>query len=306
MAAPHASSSEDTPTPEVVSVGSSSSSYHVPLLCGSVNWRTWKVRMEDLLSELEIWDIVSGNTPWPSSSTSDWDKKDRKALGLIRRCVNDEIVLLILVATTSKAVWDTLKNTYEVVDIVTLIDLRCRLFWTKMEEGTPIDKHIRDMHSVYDQLHTINEDLLNDFDWALCLVNSLPVSWQNFIQTLTPAFKYENKSDWPKLAQAVTQAVIAKGQRLAHDEQSESGMVVNRKAASSNSKLSGHQNRPQCAYCRRPGHTVDKCYKKRDDEAAKEKEKATVSWQTSEICVYYTPLTALPLCPTHFRKSIIG
>jgi hypothetical protein len=293
MAAPRASSPEDTPTPAVVSVGSSSSSYRVPLLCGSANWRTWKVRMEDLLSELDLWDIVSGDTPRPSSSSSDWEKKDRKALGLIRRCVNDDIVLLILAATTSKAAWDTLRNTYEVVDIVALIDLRRRLFWTKMEEGTPIDKHIREMRSVYDQLRAINEDLSNDFDWALCLVNSLPASWRNFIQTLTPAFKYENKSDWPKLAQAVTQAVIAEGQRLAHDEQSESGMVAHGKATSSNSKSNGRRNRPQCAYCRRPGHTEDRCYKKRDDEAAKEKEKATVSWQTSEYAftMRHSPLS---------------
>jgi hypothetical protein len=208
MAAPHASSPEDTPTPAVVSVGSLSSSYRVPLLSGSANWWTWKVCMEDLLSELESWDIVSGDTPWPSLSTSEWEKKDRRALGLIWRCVSNEIVLLILAATTSKATWDTLRNAYKVVNIVTLIDLRHQLFWMKMEDGMPINKHIRDMHSVYNQLCAINEDLSNDFDWALCLVNSLLASWQNFLQTLTPAFKYKNKSDWPKLAQAVTQAVL--------------------------------------------------------------------------------------------------
>jgi hypothetical protein len=236
--------------------------------------------MEDLLVEAELWDTVS--TAPTTSPTADWTKKDRRALGLIRRCVNDEILLLILASTTSHAAWQTLKDTYEVVDIVALIDLRRRMFWAKTEDGTPIDKHIRELRSVYDQLRAINEDLTNDFDWALCLVNSLPASWRLFIQTLTPAFKYSNKSEWPKLALAITQAVIAEGQRLTHDEKSESSMVAQGKAASSNSKSSGRRNRPQCTYCRRPGHTEEKCYKKRDDEEAKGKEKATISWDTSE------------------------
>jgi hypothetical protein len=111
------------------------------------------------------------------------------------------------------------------------------MFWAKMEDGMPIDKHIHKLRSIYDQLHVINKDLTNDFDWALCLVNLLPLSWHPFIQTLTPTSKYSNKLEWPKLAQAITQAVIAKGQQLAHDEKSESSMVLHRKAVSSNSKL---------------------------------------------------------------------
>jgi hypothetical protein len=160
-----------------------------------------------------------------------------KGLGLIQPCVNNDIALLILVASTSKEAWDALRNTYKVMDIVALIDLCCWLLWAKMEDRTPIDKHIHELCSVYDQLHAINEDLSNDFDWALCLVNSLPASWRNFIQTLTPAFKYENKSDWPKLGQAITQAVIAEGQWVAHNEHTESSLFTKSKGTSSKSML---------------------------------------------------------------------
>jgi hypothetical protein len=41
-----------------VSVGGTST-YWAPLLSGTENWRTWKIWMEDLLVEAELWDTVS-------------------------------------------------------------------------------------------------------------------------------------------------------------------------------------------------------------------------------------------------------
>jgi hypothetical protein len=59
-------------------------------------------------------------------------------------------------------------------------------------------------------------------------------------------------------------------------------MVTNGKATLSNPKSNGRRNRPQCMYCRRPGHTEEKRCKKQDNEEKKGKEKATISWDTSE------------------------
>ncbi|KAB5587406.1 Copia-like polyprotein/retrotransposon [Ceratobasidium theobromae] len=220
------SSTERKSAQATVSVGGSLSGFRIALLSGPENWRTWKVRMEDTFKDLKIWDVVNGQTTRPDSKASDWDEKDQRALTLIRRCVNEEIMLHVLASATSYEAWEELKKAYEAVDIVALIDLRRRLFWAKMEEGTPIDKHIREMRAVYDQLRAIDENLTNGFDWALCLVNSLPPSWQPFVRTLTPSFNYKDKSEWTKLSRSVTQAVIAEGQRLAHEAKTESSLLV--------------------------------------------------------------------------------
>lgn len=98
--------------------------------------------MEDTFKDLKIWKVVNGELPRPDTDASSWDEKDQKALTLIRRCVNQDIMLTVLVSETSKEAWDDLKEVYETADVVALMDLRRRLFWAKMEEGTPIDKHI--------------------------------------------------------------------------------------------------------------------------------------------------------------------
>lgn len=102
----------------LVSVGGSGGGIKFALLSGTGNWRTWKVQMMDLLGELEVWDVVDGTETEPSDLTMSggkaWKKKDRKALGIIRRCVNDSILLHILAASNAKSAWDTLTQTYEV------------------------------------------------------------------------------------------------------------------------------------------------------------------------------------------------
>ncbi|QRV89278.1 Retrovirus-related Pol polyprotein from transposon TNT 1-94 [Ceratobasidium sp. AG-Ba] len=273
-------SSSSPSAPETsVSVGSTSSGYRIPVLSGTGNWRAWKVRMEDMFGELEVWEVVSGDETEPSDTSStdakDWRKKDKKALGIMRRCVNDSILLHILASTSSKQAWDTLVQTYQVTDLVSLVDLRRRLFWAKMDEGTPIDDHIRYMRSTYDELRAINDDLSNDFDWALCLISSLPSTWSTFIQTLTPKFNYSKKTEWTKLAEDVTKAVIAEGQRRQHEDKVESGLYVG-KAPAGKQGGSGSgggkekKKKGKCRYCNKEGHWEAECRKKKRDQDKKE------------------------------------
>ncbi|QRV99178.1 Copia-like polyprotein/retrotransposon [Ceratobasidium sp. AG-Ba] len=106
---------------------SSSGSIRIPPLRGSENWRIWRVRMEDLLGELELMEYVDGMKAKPStgaSSLADWQKSDRKARGIIRRCVDDTVMTNILACETSSDVWTQLKQLYKVADIVAIIELR--------------------------------------------------------------------------------------------------------------------------------------------------------------------------------------
>ncbi|QRW08770.1 Copia-like polyprotein/retrotransposon [Ceratobasidium sp. AG-Ba] len=122
--APNPNTSSSTAT---AVLPSSSGSIRIPPLRGSENWRIWRVRMEDLLGELELIKYVDGTKAQPSSGASgfdDWLKSDRKARGIIRRCVNDNVMTNILACETSSEVWTQLKQLYEVADIVAIMELR--------------------------------------------------------------------------------------------------------------------------------------------------------------------------------------
>jgi hypothetical protein len=53
------------------------------------NFELWKLKMEDMLVDRDLWDAVSSSTKPQTTSQEDWDKVDRKAKGLIRLCLAD-------------------------------------------------------------------------------------------------------------------------------------------------------------------------------------------------------------------------
>ncbi|QRW12341.1 Copia-like polyprotein/retrotransposon [Ceratobasidium sp. AG-Ba] len=211
--APNPNTSSPTATAVLLS---SSGSIRIPPLRGLENWRIWRVRMEVLLGELDLIEYVDGTKTQPSSGSSgldDWLKSDRKACGIIRRCVNDNVMTNILACETSSEVWTQLKQLYKVADIVAIIELHQNFFSHCMLDETCINDHVRTMRSWYDQLRAINSNLANDFDWAIALIASLPLLWDVFIQTLRPLLNFQDKTKWPDMAKQVTSLVMAEGQQ---------------------------------------------------------------------------------------------
>ncbi|QRW07738.1 Retrovirus-related Pol polyprotein from transposon TNT 1-94 [Ceratobasidium sp. AG-Ba] len=284
--APNPNTSSSTAT---AVLPSSSGSIRIPPLRGSENWRIWRVRMEDLLGELELIKYVDGTKAQPSSGASgldDWLKSDRKARGIIRRCVDDNVMTNILACETSSEVWTQLKQLYEVADIVAIIELRRNFFSHRMLDETRIDDHVRTMRLWYDQLRAIDSNLANDFDWAIALIASLPLSWDVFIQTLRPLLNFQDKTKWPDMAKQVTSSVMAEGQRK-EQRSVEAGLLAKKNTAAAATFGSGGLNgkntgggqgkrKGECNYCHKKGHWERECQKKKADQE-KKKETAHIA-----------------------------
>ena len=56
------------------------------------NFELWKLKMEDLLVDHDLWLDVSGTKP-TGMKQEDWDLADRKSKGLIRLCLEDSVLL---------------------------------------------------------------------------------------------------------------------------------------------------------------------------------------------------------------------
>ena len=60
------------------------------------NFELWKLKMEDMLEDRDLWEAVLHAAKPTTISQADWDLKDRKAKGLIRLCLADSVLLNVL------------------------------------------------------------------------------------------------------------------------------------------------------------------------------------------------------------------
>ncbi|QRW03571.1 Retrovirus-related Pol polyprotein from transposon TNT 1-94 [Ceratobasidium sp. AG-Ba] len=267
---------------------SSSGSVCIPPLRGSENWRIWRVRMEDILGELELMEYVEGTTTKPSPGAkdlADWLKSDQKARGILSHCINDTVMTNILACKTSAEVWTQLKQLYEVSDIVAIVELRQNFFSHHMTDDTQTHRHhARTMRFWYDQLRAINSNLATKFEWAIAFIASIPLSWDVFIQTLRPLLTFKDKTKWLDMAKQVTSLVMAKGQQK-EQRSVESGLLAKKNTAtaaafgsggSGGKNTGGGKQKGECNYCHKKGHWERECQKKKADQE-KKKESAHIA-----------------------------
>ena len=69
------------------------------------NFELWKLKMEDLLEDRDLWEVASLAVRPAVISQVDWELKDRKAKGLIRLCLADSVLLNILDEKTAYSLW---------------------------------------------------------------------------------------------------------------------------------------------------------------------------------------------------------
>ena len=125
------------------SKSSSGSIHRIPTLKGTENFNTWRIQMEDILTDLDLYGHVDRSTkcPDPIESTmtvtppvdskgkqppdetiklydntkvDEWKKTDRKVLSRIRLRVEGHVLTHIQRCSTSAEAWELLASTFHV------------------------------------------------------------------------------------------------------------------------------------------------------------------------------------------------
>ena len=101
------------------------------------NFEMWKLKMEDLLIDRDLWDAVDENKFRPTDPTlaAQYAVTNRKAKGLIRRCLADLILINVHEEPTAKKLWKMISEIYQEKSLVNKIFLRKKLYSLRMEEG---------------------------------------------------------------------------------------------------------------------------------------------------------------------------
>lgn len=128
-------------------------------LDGASNWLTWKFQMKQYLEASELFDYVNGTRDIPiedsqsyASEFAVWKKADAKARRAITATCKRQPLLQIMNCETAKAMWTTLKNTYEQASKSNILFLQQKYYSFTKESGDDIATFLSKLMEIVQQL----------------------------------------------------------------------------------------------------------------------------------------------------------
>ncbi len=219
------------------------------------NFHLWKFKMRMMLSKHGLWKFVDGNATLSSEEVArvDYNEKDTKAFALLCEHLTDAQLAHIQYCDNVRSAWEALCGVHQVKAIGNKLFLRRKFFTIKMQKGDYMVVHINMVKALADQLCSIEMNI-TDEDVYMVLFMSLPPSFDTLVTSL------ESMSIKNVDLQFIVARLLHKVSKRKECESSKTTTLLN-KTHKSNEKL--------CFYCRKPGHFVKNCLKKKNDEKEK-------------------------------------
>jgi hypothetical protein len=219
------------------------------------NFHAWKFKMQMVLEERDLWDVVSGEVKLEQCVTEAdqvvFKRKSRKAMATICLAMEDSQLPLVRSASGAHDAWSRLEDHFEKKSLANKLFLRRRFFTTMMEEGDDVLGHINKLKTLAEQLDAVGAPV-GEEDLVITLLGSLSESYQFLITAL------ESRAD------TLTWELVTA--RLLHEdmkrkEQGGEGttpglvfMMGDKKRNARPSKKTG-----ACNYCGKMGHWIAEC-----------------------------------------------
>ncbi|KAG6527467.1 hypothetical protein ZIOFF_009569 [Zingiber officinale] len=158
-----------------------------------VNYENWRIQMKALLGSVDCWEVAQEGFEEPESTAGysaaqnkvlkETRSKDKTALYMMFRVVDESGFEKIANATTSKEAWDILETAYKGADRVKQVrlqTLRNELEGMKMKESEGVSDYITRVQTVVNQLNRDGEKL-SDARVMEKILRSLTDSFENVV-----------------------------------------------------------------------------------------------------------------------------
>lgn len=222
------------------------------------NWSTWKRQMVQVLKVRGLWSVVvtgddgSGMLNRTPENANLFDKLNDDALAQIILCVEDNQVVLLGDTNLAREAWNNLMDAKQSSSAQNQFNLLSRLFHAKMEDSSTVQKHITQMQQLLEQVKDTGlkiPELL-----ATCfMLFSLPKQYESFVVAV-------GQLD----PQMLTMKLV--GNRIIAEEQRQLSLPgVASTVSNENALFTLHDSKRasfRCTFCKKPGHTEAKCYRK--------------------------------------------
>lgn len=153
------------------------------------DFNMWKIKMEALLITQGLGNAIEpaskkeGMEGSSSTTPEQAAEIDKKARSTIILSLGDSVIREVAKERTIAGLWTKLENLYMTKSLANRLYIKKKMFSLRMVEGSSLDEHIDEFNKVCDALETIDEGL-SDESKALLLINSLPKSYEHFVDAL--------------------------------------------------------------------------------------------------------------------------
>ncbi|KAJ4720195.1 Retrovirus-related Pol polyprotein from transposon TNT 1-94 [Melia azedarach] len=147
---------------------------------GRNSFSLWQIKMRALLKQQGLWAPLARKPADPI--TAEMAVLEEKAHSTIMLCLADDIITEVAEEETAQGLWVKLEGLYMTKSLTNKLLLKQRLFSLRMQEGMPLRDHLDQLNTILLELRNIDVKV-EDEDAALILLVSLPLSYENFVQS---------------------------------------------------------------------------------------------------------------------------
>ena len=232
------------------------------------NFSLFKFKMEMILDEKDLWNIVEGNEEAPSSDNDSKDilafkKRERTAFRILCTHMVDAQIQHVKSCKGAAQAWKTLCGIHETKGLANVLFLRRKFFTMKMQETDDLLQHINKVKTLADQLDALDVPV-TEGDIVMTILESLPPSFENLIVAM------ETKDIKELTLTYVTSRLMHEVTRKKEHQvlaTENAALVVRHKNGGDSSKAQGEPL--LCFHCGKPGHYARNCYKRKAEKGEK-------------------------------------
>ncbi|KAJ4715159.1 Retrovirus-related Pol polyprotein from transposon TNT 1-94 [Melia azedarach] len=223
------------------------------------------VKMRALLKQQGLWAPLARKLADPI--TAEMAVLEEKAHSTIMLCLADDIITKVVEEETAQGLWVKLEGLYMTKSLTNKLLLKQRLFSLRMQEGMPLRYHLDQLNTILLELRNIDVKV-EDEDATLILLVSLPLSYENFVQSFIVG--KDTVSLEEVRSSLHTRELRHKATGTGADNQA-AGLVASGSYGHGNSGKKkfkkpvskGPKPNDVCNYCKEKGHWKSDCPKKK-------------------------------------------
>ncbi|KAL3683514.1 hypothetical protein R1sor_001536 [Riccia sorocarpa] len=152
-------------------------------LQGSVNYVTWKWLVQSIMEQEDLWELVSTKDEEEDTKDEKLKKRKQKALTILKRSVNRDIIHHLLDVKTPFECWTVLMSLYEVKNSATRWATFTDFCNLRMDAGTTIAEFMSKVRRIINQL-AMNKDKPSDLMVIERVLAALPSDYDNVKRTI--------------------------------------------------------------------------------------------------------------------------